>query len=94
MADFAKLFHIEGIGQILVTLGQIDEERPACLFRIPDELDCEISMALSRGGPDNYEADLLFAQTCFDAVTAENVAATVETLTNARDALLAANGAN
>ncbi|WP_435170760.1 hypothetical protein [Falsirhodobacter sp. 1013] len=85
--DFAKLFHVDGIGQVLAELEEHpDTELPCVRFRIPDASDVTLEMRLSPNGM-SYEAAEAFARKCFDGLTAENAGAVVKELTDARDGL-------
>lgn len=84
MKLFAKLFCIEGVGQVLVTLDQNEDEKPAVIFRIADVGDYQFSMNLCRQGGGDFDAEQQFAETCFDAVCDENILATIKPLLEAR----------
>lgn len=81
--DFAKLFHCEGIGQVLVTRDYDDEAgKDTVVFRIPDAYDARLAMTLSVASEET-------ADKIFDGfTTAEQAAAAVKPLLEARDRIL------
>lgn len=85
MSDFAKLFRLDGVGQVLVTLAENDDGIPAVHFRIPDQDDCEIEMSMTVAGSDDYDSAEGFAQNVFDAVCEGNIAKTIAPLIKIRD---------
>lgn len=86
-SDFAKLFRLPGVGQVLVTLDEDDDEYPCVVFRIPDVSDFMLTQAMAFTGDDR---DLAWqsAQQAFDRVTEENVQYAIRSLVAARDRLL------
>jgi hypothetical protein len=88
MQDFAKLFHIDGVGQLLATLEepQSDDgcEEGACviLLRIADSADAEFRLGLL------YQTEEA-ARAIFDRMTAETALIMAKPLISARASLMA-----
>lgn len=88
MADFAKLFNIDGVGQVLVTLGS-DDDGPACIFRIPDCGDAQLSMNIEIHKINDTDAEWEFASKVFAAVNAATVVGAIKPLLELRDRMIA-----
>lgn len=82
--DFARLFRAEGIGQILATVEENDDERPCLKFRIPDTewgvLTCSVSAST-----DDYDAAEQFAYAMLKNLTEEAAVTSVKPLIEFRD---------
>ena len=85
--DFAKLFRVDGIGQILAVLDEGEDEKPCIRFRIPDCNGAFLTVALSFGGPD-YDTAEMHARKVFEHITESSATASVKQLIELRDALL------
>lgn len=89
MNDFAKLFKVEGIGQILATLNENEDGMPCVTFRIPDTqdimLECSVYMST-----DDYEKAEAHAIAVFNALDEASAVKTVQELVDARDSFQAA----
>lgn len=89
--DFAKLFSIEGVGQVLATLDEDDEDCPCVRFRIPDHRGMILTCALSVRTEDYDRAEAM-ARSMFDALDEDNVRKSVQPLINVRDKLIVEGG--
>ena len=88
--DFAKLFRVDGIGQVLAEVEEHPEHEVPCVrFRIPDAGDVFLEMRLSTV-TDDYDKAESIAREIFGALTEDNIGATVKDLVAARDNLLPA----
>lgn len=59
--DFARLFRLDDVGQVLVTIEQHEEDETPCLkFRIPDADGVGLSVTLSY----NFREGLTYAEQC------------------------------
>ena len=90
--DFARLFRIEGTGQVLAVLedGETEEgEECECLtFRIPDAGDvARITYSIKAVGMSS-ERGRAFTREIFDKLTPEGVAKAVEPMVKAKASLL------
>lgn len=85
--DFAKLFVVEGIGQILVTLSETEYGDPCLTLRIPDAGDFGMSLDIAFENLSLSAAEAR-AREVFDAIDAEKAAAGVKPLIELRDQLL------
>lgn len=88
MQDFAKLFQIDGIGQVLVTLecpsegDSCDDDAGVIRLRIPDGRDVQFQMAM-------FLSDEVEARKVFDGMTAERAIRAIKPLLAARANLIA-----
>lgn len=90
--DFARLFRIDGIGQVLAVLedGETDDgEECECLtLRIPDAGDvARITYSIKAVGMSS-ERGRAFTREIFDALTVEGVAKAIEPMVRAKASLL------
>lgn len=87
--DFAKIFTVDGIGQILVTLDENDNGVPCVTFRIPDAFDCIMTTSRSRSSGD-YDDQEAFARKMFDSLDEDEAVKSVQVLVAARHSFLGA----
>jgi len=90
--DFARLFRIEGVGQVLAILedGETDDgEECECLtFRIPDAGDvARITYSIKAAGMSS-ERGRAYMREIFDKLTPEGVAKAVEPMVRAKASML------
>ncbi|QEU08202.1 hypothetical protein [Paracoccus yeei] len=58
--DFARLFRIEGIGQVLVTIDEDEEsEKPCLCFRLPSVGGLNPSYSITSNFPDGMPDDVI-----------------------------------
>ena len=86
MSDFAKLFEAEGIGQILATLDENDDEDPCVTFRIPDTAGCRLQMSVGFQA-SSYDLAERKALAFFNALDLEHAVKTVAPLQEAAASL-------
>lgn len=85
--DFAKLFFVEGIGQILFTIEETDDAFAVLVVRIPDFKDHVLRMGIGLLGKD-YEQQEAFALRLLDEMTPEGAVTAAQMLISTRDELL------
>ncbi len=85
MRDFAKLWRVDGIGQILAVISENDDGAPIVQVRVPDQGDLILTADLAFVG-DDYDVAAQNAQTCLDNMTeAQAIAAAAPLLRAAAD---------
>lgn len=89
MTDFAKLFRVDGIGQILITTGENEEGDPCVIIRIPDTPDAILETLIVEEGMD-YDKAAEICKSIFDATDEAGAIKASAVLVKARDRMLAA----
>jgi len=85
--NFAKLFVVEGIGQILAVLGENDDGEAVITLRISDYADCALKMDITLSDAE-YDRQEAFTQKLLDEMTEEAAAKAVKPLIDVRNLML------
>lgn len=85
--DFARLFKVEGIGQILAFISEDEEANAVLTIRIPNFKGCILKMDIGLPSAD-FDAQDVFAQNLLDNMTEHGAVKTVQVLLDARDKIL------
>lgn len=79
--DFARLFRVPGIGQVLAFLDENDDDMPCVTIRIPDADIGRLQLSLSGGGMDYDRAEAV-AREILEKMQPDNLAEAVKPLTD------------